>query len=736
MLASWQNTIVDDAGNIQGEASIEVRRESNGALAALFSDRAGSNPVSNPVTAGEDGFVRFYASGGALKITATKGGFSREWRHVPVGLLSELDNVPESLVRYDRTGAEIDASVTPTNYGYKSSPERYGALGDGTTDDTTALQAWASVADTRELLDRTYKCNDRLTFPKHASIIGKGSGRSIIDFSGADGTFFGEQAMSFTEGEFVALPATTGDPAEGDTQIEFAEAHNLSEGDIFFLHDDTSGSWSGFNNNYTKGEACVVGEIISSTVVGLLEPLYDSYTSASTDAFQLDYGTVQMEGVGIKGIDADSTVIPLFISHVAHARLRDVKVTGTGDTTVSIRHSYDVEINGGTVYQFNGDDPGSTSQYGLTLAHCQDVRVNGSSLQGARHAVTTGAVSGGGIVNRGILVSGCTLRSTIDCAADFHGNTEHSAYDGCVIHGGVALGGDNNACRNSTVIGHEDIHQGQPIRFREMKGFNFDLSNLQCSTLADPHSVGGTGVIDIAGSGSSTSTLTANTTRGGTLTINNVRVDAPNANAGARFANRGCTQDLDIRVQGLQLNINAGADTAFGLFRLDNVSGGNFRSITLYNVTGTPGLVRSKINFDVDDIIWEHEVGSFTPAIAFGGGVTGITYSHQVGRYELVGNVVHWHASILLSNKGSSTGNATIENLPFTILNVTNLETPAPIQGFNMTFADVLDAIHVPNSRQIILQEVTNAGVLSTITNADFTNTTRIRAYGSYRRAI
>lgn len=47
---------------------------------------------------------------------------------------------------FPRTAAEIAAGVTPTNYGYEPGDvRRYGAVLDGATDDTAALNRWASV---------------------------------------------------------------------------------------------------------------------------------------------------------------------------------------------------------------------------------------------------------------------------------------------------------------------------------------------------------------------------------------------------------------------------------------------------------------------------------------------------------------------------------------------------------------------------------------------------------------
>lgn len=153
-LAAWQATIVNGLGDVQASASVEVKLEQSGALAALFSDRAGATPASNPIAADGNGFVRFYTAGGALRITATKGAFSREWRHVPVGMLGELDEVDSATITYDDTTAEIAASVTVVNAetpNHEASGEvivtRYGTnTTPGTTDMRAAIAAALSVA--------------------------------------------------------------------------------------------------------------------------------------------------------------------------------------------------------------------------------------------------------------------------------------------------------------------------------------------------------------------------------------------------------------------------------------------------------------------------------------------------------------------------------------------------------------------------------------------------------------
>jgi hypothetical protein len=62
----------------------------------------------------------------------------------------------------------------------------------------------------------------------------------------------------------------------------------------------------------------------------------------------------------------------------------------------------------------------------------------------------------------------------------------------------------------------------------------------------------------------------------------------------------------------------------------------------------------------------DYEEGTWTPALKFGGGNTGMTASLAAGKYTKIGNRVFGSAYIVLTAKGSSTGAATITGLPFT----------------------------------------------------------------------
>lgn len=62
----------------------------------------------------------------------------------------------------------------------------------------------------------------------------------------------------------------------------------------------------------------------------------------------------------------------------------------------------------------------------------------------------------------------------------------------------------------------------------------------------------------------------------------------------------------------------------------------------------------------------DYEEGTWTPALTFGGGSTGITYSTQSGLYVKIGKLIFAMYYIILTSKGSSVGIAQMTGLPFT----------------------------------------------------------------------
>lgn len=130
----------------------------------------------------------------------------------------------------------------------------------------------------------------------------------------------------------------------------------------------------------------------------------------------------------------------------------------------------------------------------------------------------------------------------------------------------------------------------------------------------------------------------------------------------------------------------------------------------------------------------DYEEGNWTPTITFGGNSVGVTYNATFtgGTYTKIGNRVCISGYLLLTNKGSSTGDASIGNLPFTNQagNTKYLGVSAGGSGF--TFANQFWARIAQSGVAIDLLETTTSGATSSITNADFTNNGEIYFSATY----
>ena len=123
------------------------------------------------------------------------------------------------------------------------------------------------------------------------------------------------------------------------------------------------------------------------------------------------------------------------------------------------------------------------------------------------------------------------------------------------------------------------------------------------------------------------------------------------------------------------------------------------------------------------ELLDDYEEGTFTPDLRFGGANSGMTGTFT-GNYTKIGQAVNVQVRIALSAKGSSTGTATIEGLPFT-----SLTFPAaivdPSAGMSGLVAGGATFVSVATTTVYLFQQTTTSRNQMTETN--FTNTSDIR---------
>lgn len=176
-------------------------------------------------------------------------------------------------------------------------------------------------------------------------------------------------------------------------------------------------------------------------------------------------------------------------------------------------------------------------------------------------------------------------------------------------------------------------------------------------------------------------------------------------------------------VRGQPVYINDG--TATNKFENGNlVIGTSGKGI---DFSATPGTGTS-------ELLADYEEGLCTLGIAFGGGTTGITYGGRPISYVKVGSLVTVIGYIGLSNKGSSTGSATITGLPFTTGSSANGGFAAvTLSAANLSFVGQYSGYTAASGTTVNLYQTAATGALSALTDVNFANNTEIEFCIHYR---
>ncbi len=135
------------------------------------------------------------------------------------------------------------------------------------------------------------------------------------------------------------------------------------------------------------------------------------------------------------------------------------------------------------------------------------------------------------------------------------------------------------------------------------------------------------------------------------------------------------------------------------------------------------------------NVLDDYEEGTFVPTLGGSGGQSGQVYALQVARYVKIGKLVHIQAQITLSTLGTITGNAQIQGLPFTSVNVANIQSAATV-GFYTAMTSALAVFKgaiAPNVTAITLFGATaGATGIVGLVQADFSNTTNLIISATY----
>lgn len=126
----------------------------------------------------------------------------------------------------------------------------------------------------------------------------------------------------------------------------------------------------------------------------------------------------------------------------------------------------------------------------------------------------------------------------------------------------------------------------------------------------------------------------------------------------------------------------------------------------------------------------DYEEGSFTPSLKFGGASVGMTYGTQQGHYTKIGRQVFISIKIVLTAKGSSTGDATISGLPFTASS--NNATADAVSFLTTTSVGNTMMLTMSGSVSEISLQFGSVGGLIPLTHSNINNTTTLTMSFAY----
>lgn len=392
----------------------------------------------------------------------------------------------------------------------------FGAVGNGTTNDATAIQAALdSGASVVYIPAGTYRCDSTLTVPVNVSLIGDGSGVSIIDGTQTTAaSLTGNTHIKIGSDTMTQIQDLSADVDKFDRSVTLDGTPTISQNDVFLIYNPTDYSWSGFRTSYRAGEFCRAASISGNTI-NLQSSLAADYASADVSLYKLSTPTTcKVQGFTLKGLsDTSNQIYGMYLYGAIDSSVEDVKIIGPSYHCLSVSSSFNVQVRNVTLMEdavssFGGD-------YGLAIGNSQNVNVIGGYFSAARHGVTIGGSDKTGAVpNRYLTFSDCFVSTTAaggTHASDIHGNAEHILYHDCILDGGSTIGGDYVAfdnCQVRSPVSGLLLYGGEP------KGTNIRIQNC---TLDGNGDVTNRGVfIDIGGNSAAISSSTKN---GGTIQI-------------------------------------------------------------------------------------------------------------------------------------------------------------------------------------------------------------------------
>lgn len=287
------------------------------------------------------------------------------------------------------TWAEMDANLNNINNKIieSISLKDYGAVGDGITDDSSAIQS--AINGGAKLITGsgyTYKCNSKLTLRSDLTL------RDMtLDFSSLTALDGSYRICVKAEGSIVDSSALSTNASEGaySVVVTAGQGSKFSAGDYVLLTSEDIYNYP--SSSVKRGEIKQVQSVATDTVT-FRESLYESYTTANTATLRKLslINNVVLDNVNIIGSNIENHLnIGLSINYVNNLQVINSSFTNNDLYNLALYNTINFSIQNndfdGVRYTGTG-----VSFYGVALLNCtQWGQVSDNRGQELRHLVTT-----------------------------------------------------------------------------------------------------------------------------------------------------------------------------------------------------------------------------------------------------------------------------------------------------------------------------------------------------------
>ena len=365
-------------------------------------------------------------------VTVVEGGFS--YKVATVGAVTNAGGIQFDVLASDDGSVNVKA---------------FGAVGDGVTDDTVAIQAALTAGTTVTLAHGTYRVDGSLVLTANNHLVDGTLDRS----NGASGV-----PCVTALGTLETAVAPSANITKGDTVITVVGT-TFSEHDWVILYDTVS--YDASNTNQENGEMVQVKSSTGTTVT-LMAGTEQAYTTAASAGMQKVnlVDNIGLSNIAIIGSGVDDNgqqgFQPFFCSNVFIDGCRFSNLTNHAIQMVSCIHSKVMNSH------FSSTVVDAGTGYGVSFSDCtQDCVASGNTFQYLRHSLSTNNKTGYYGVPRRILFSDNVITNSAPALGGSGGDAidTHGAADQIHIVNNTVYGSSGNGinveCSGGSIVGNK-----------------------------------------------------------------------------------------------------------------------------------------------------------------------------------------------------------------------------------------------------------------------------------------